>query len=65
MWTGNSLVVLPPSQLHILNKPDSELTGFWALIENIQMLHFFDRDVLENMIHFEILPRAGRRVERE
>ncbi|KJZ69767.1 hypothetical protein HIM_10850 [Hirsutella minnesotensis 3608] len=55
MWTGKPMVILPPSQLHLVNRPENELTGFWALIENIQLPYFIgDRDVIENVIHFEV-----------
>jgi hypothetical protein len=53
--TGRAVVVLPPSQLHLLNRPAAELSGFWPLIENIQLHHFIpDREVVENVIHFEV-----------
>ncbi|KAK0630991.1 cytochrome P450 [Bombardia bombarda] len=55
IWTGKAIVVVPPSALHLTNRPDSELIGFWALVENIQLPYFIpDRDVIENVIHFEV-----------
>ncbi|KAK3329996.1 cytochrome P450 [Apodospora peruviana] len=68
MWTGKAVVVLPPSQLHLVNRPESELTGFWALIENIQLPYFIpDRDVIENVIHFEVSRKdlTRRNVDRQ
>ncbi|KAK4172411.1 cytochrome P450 [Triangularia setosa] len=68
MWTGNAVVVLPPSLLHLVNAPESELTGFWALIENIQLPYFIPhRDVIENVIHFEVSRKdlTKRNVERQ
>ncbi|KAM7187065.1 Cytochrome P450 [Naviculisporaceae sp. PSN 640] len=55
-WPTNSrLVILPPSQLHsIMNKPESELSGFWALIEHLMLHHFIDIEVFDNLIHFEV-----------
>lgn len=55
MWTGKAIVVVPPSALHLTNRPDSELIAFWALCENIQLSYFIsDSDVSENVIHFEV-----------
>ncbi|KAK7741957.1 hypothetical protein SLS62_010852 [Diatrype stigma] len=55
IWTGKAVVVLPPSALHLTNRPDSELIAFWALVDNIQLPYFIpDRDVIENVIHFEV-----------
>ncbi|KAI1386129.1 cytochrome P450 [Hypoxylon trugodes] len=55
MWTGKAIVVAPISALHLTNKPDSELIGYWALVENIQLPYFIpDRNVLEHVIHFEV-----------
>ncbi|KAI9691907.1 MAG: hypothetical protein M1822_007980 [Bathelium mastoideum] len=55
IWTGKAIVVVPPSALHLTNRPDSELIAFWALVENIQLPYFIpDRDVIENVIHFEV-----------
>ncbi|KAM7191678.1 Cytochrome P450 [Rhypophila sp. PSN 637] len=68
MWTGNAIVVLPPSLLHLVNAPENELTGFWALIENIQLPYFIPyRDVIENVIHFEVSRKdlTKRNVERQ
>lgn len=55
MWTGEYVIVMPPSQLDIVNRPENEITGFWALIENIQLPYFIpDRTVIEKVIHFEV-----------
>lgn len=55
MWTGKPMIVLPPSKLHLTNRPGSELIGFWALVENLQLPYFIpDKDVIENVIHFEV-----------
>ncbi|KAK4207349.1 cytochrome P450 [Rhypophila decipiens] len=55
-WASNSrLVILPPSQLHtIMNKPESELTAFWALIEHLMLQYFIDISVFDNLIHFDV-----------
>jgi hypothetical protein len=55
IWTGKAIVVVPPSALHLTNRPDNELIAFWALVENIQLPYFLpDRDVIEKVIHFEV-----------
>ncbi|KAM7218643.1 Cytochrome P450 [Rhypophila decipiens] len=58
-WASNSrLVILPPSQLHaIMNKPESELTAFWALIEHLMLQYFIDISVFDNLIHFDVSKR--------
>ncbi|KAM7195868.1 Cytochrome P450 [Rhypophila sp. PSN 637] len=55
-WASNSrLVILPPSQLHtIMNKPESELSAFWALIEHLMLQYFIDISVFDNLIHFDV-----------
>ncbi|KAI1370089.1 cytochrome P450 [Hypoxylon crocopeplum] len=56
MWMGGAVVVLPPSQINLLNKPDSELTGFNALLDTIQLPYMVsDREVYENVIHFDVV----------
>jgi hypothetical protein len=56
MWTGGAVVVLPPSLLPLLNRPDSELSGFKALIDAIQLPYMIsDRDIYENVIHFDVV----------
>lgn len=57
MWTGGAIVVLPPSQVfNILNKPDSEVTGFNALLDTIQLPYMIsDREVYQNVIHFDVV----------
>ncbi|KAI2464676.1 cytochrome P450 [Annulohypoxylon bovei var. microspora] len=55
IWTGKAVVVVPPSALHLTNRPDNELIAFWALVENIQLPYFIpDCDVFEKVIHFEV-----------
>ncbi|KAF4633292.1 hypothetical protein G7Y89_g4832 [Cudoniella acicularis] len=59
MWTGGAVVVLPPSLLHLLNRPDSELSGFRALVETIQLPYMIsDRDIYENVIHFDVIRKT-------
>ncbi|KAJ8062110.1 hypothetical protein OCU04_008671 [Sclerotinia nivalis] len=56
MWMGTAVVVLPPSLLSLLNKPDSELSGFKALLDTIQLPYMIsDRDIYENVIHFDVV----------
>ncbi|KAH8592760.1 hypothetical protein B0O99DRAFT_689314 [Bisporella sp. PMI_857] len=56
MWTGRAVVVLPPSDLSLLNKPDGEIFGFTALLETIQLPYMTpDPDIHENVIHFDIV----------
>lgn len=56
MWMGGALVVLPPSMLHLLNKPRDELSSFDALLENAQFQYLMtDKDVWGNTIHFDIV----------
>lgn len=56
MWIGGALVVLPPSMLHLLNKPRDELSSFDALLENAQFQYLMtDKDVWSNTIHFDIV----------
>lgn len=56
MWVGGALVVLPPSMLHLLNRPRSELSSFDALLENAQFQYLMtDKDVWGNTIHFDIV----------
>jgi len=54
MWTGKAVVVMPPNRLDLVFRPESELLAFWALVENIQILYFINRDVMANAIHFEV-----------
>lgn len=55
MWTGKAVVVLPPPQIHLVNKPDNEIITFPALVDNIQLPYYIhDRVVIENVIHFEV-----------
>ncbi|KAK8931559.1 Cytochrome P450 monooxygenase gloP [Metarhizium anisopliae] len=56
MWMGGALVVLPPSMLHLLNRPRDELSSFDALLENAQFQYLMtDKDVWGNTIHFDIV----------
>ncbi|KAI0003923.1 cytochrome P450 [Xylariaceae sp. FL0662B] len=68
MWTGKAVVVLPPTQLHLVNRPDNEIIGFPALVENVQLSYFIhDREVIENAIHFEVSRKdlTLRNIERQ
>lgn len=56
MWIGGTLVVLPPSMLHLLNKSRDELSSFNALLDNAQFQYLIpDKDVWSNTIHFNIV----------
>lgn len=56
VWTGKAVVVLPPSLLHLLNMPDSEISGFNALLETVQLPYMIsDRDIYENVLHFDVI----------
>ncbi|KAF3763271.1 cytochrome P450 [Cryphonectria parasitica EP155] len=56
VWTGDAVVVLPPSMLDLLHKPDSELRSFEAQIETLGLPYMIsDRDVYMNVIHFDVV----------
>lgn len=56
LWNGGPVAVLPPSQLHLLNRPDSEVKAFDAQLETIQLPYMIsDRDVYMNVIHFDVV----------
>jgi hypothetical protein len=56
MWTGGALVVLPPSMLHLLNKPRDQMSSFDALLDNAQFQYLMtDKDIWGNTIHFDIV----------
>lgn len=56
MWIGGAVVVLPPSMLHLLNRPRDEVSSFDALLENAQFQYLMtDKDVYANTIHFDIV----------
>ncbi|KEY73815.1 hypothetical protein S7711_03114 [Stachybotrys chartarum IBT 7711] len=58
IWTGGAVVVLPPSLLHLLNRPDSELAAVPAQLASIQLPYMFkDPDIYENVIHFDAVRR--------
>lgn len=62
IWTGGAVVVLPPSLLHLLNKPDSELAAHRAQHETIQLPYMVaDREVYDNPIHFDVVRRTMSR----
>jgi hypothetical protein len=64
MWMGGAVVVLPPSMLHLLNKPRDELSSFNALLDNAQFQYLMtDKDVWANTIHFEIVRKNLARRE--
>lgn len=59
VWTGSAVVVLPPSLLHLLNRPDNELAAYRAQNETIQLPYMIsDRDVYNNPIHFEVVRKT-------
>lgn len=59
IWTGSAVVVLPPSLLHLLNRPDNELAAHRAQNETIQLPYMIaDRDVINNPIHFEVVRKT-------
>lgn len=57
MWAANgALLVLPPSMLHLLNRPRDQLSSFDALLDNAQFQYLMtDRDVYANTIHFDVV----------
>jgi hypothetical protein len=62
MWMGTAVVVLPPSLLFLLNKPDSELSGFRGLLDTIQLPYMIsDCDIYENVIHFDVVRKRFTR----
>jgi hypothetical protein len=59
VWTGSAVVVLPPSLLHLLNRPDNELAAHRAQHETIQLPYMIaDSDVYNNPIHFEVVRKT-------
>lgn len=59
IWTGSAVVVLPPSLLYLLNRPDNELAAHRAQHETIQLPYMIaDRDVYNNPIHFEVVRKT-------
>ena len=51
-----AIVVLPPSQLHLLNKAEDELIAYKAQLEVIQPRYMTRyQDIYENPIHFEVV----------
>lgn len=59
IWMGGGVVVLPPSMLHLLNRPKDELSSFGALLETIQLPYMIsDRDVYMNVIHFDVVRKS-------
>ncbi|KAI0421899.1 cytochrome P450 [Xylaria grammica] len=56
IWTWSAVVVLPPSLLDILHRPDSQLRAFDAQVETIQIPYFItDKAVTHNLIHFDVV----------
>lgn len=57
MWVGGAVIVLPPSMLSQLNRPTSEVTSFFALLENAQFQYLMtDKAVWANtQIHFDVI----------
>lgn len=51
-----AIVVLPPSQLHVWNKPEGEVTALQSQNESIQPEYTMgDKDLFDNPIHFDIV----------
>lgn len=51
-----AVVILPPSQLDLLNRSEAQLQAFGPQIENIQPhYNIGDRGLYENIIHFEVV----------
>lgn len=64
IMTGSAVVVLPPSQLHLTNRPDSEFLAFDALSENFQFQYMIgDPDIWKNVLQFEVVRRKFGREE--
>ncbi|RYP66869.1 hypothetical protein DL769_005901 [Monosporascus sp. CRB-8-3] len=62
LWTGRAVVVLPPSLLPLLNRPESELAAHRAQLDTIQLPYMMaDPDVYDNPIHFDIVRRSMSR----
>lgn len=56
IWTGGPVAVLPPSAMHVLYKPESELKAFNAQLQTIQLPYIVsDRDIYMNVIHFDVV----------
>ncbi|GAW25927.1 putative cytochrome P450 [Rosellinia necatrix] len=59
MAAGGAVLVLPPSMLHLLKKPRSEISGFNALIDGAQFRYLMtEKDVWNNPIHFDCVRRG-------
>ncbi|GAP91477.2 putative cytochrome P450 [Rosellinia necatrix] len=59
---GSTVMVLPPSQISLLTRPDRTDGGEWTnmlgLIETAQLPHVIDDpNVYQNLIHFEVVRR--------
>lgn len=68
IWTGKAVVVMPPSQLQIVNKPENQVIGYWALVDNLQLAYFIsDKQAINNVIHFEVSRKdlTQRHVQRQ
>lgn len=64
IMTGSAVVVLPPSQLQLTNRPDSEFLAFDALSENFQFQYMIgDPDIWKNVLQFEVVRRKFGREE--
>lgn len=58
LWTGRAVVVLPPSLLSLLNRPEGELAAHRGQLDSIQLPYMIaDSDVYENPIHFDVVRR--------
>ncbi|KAF2683181.1 cytochrome P450 [Lentithecium fluviatile CBS 122367] len=56
IWVSSPVTVLPPSLLHVLNKPESKVRALDAQLETIQLPYLIsDRDIYMNAIHFDVV----------
>lgn len=59
---GSTVMVLPPSQIPLLTRPDKTKDGEWTnlhgLIETIQLIYVVDNpNIYENLLHFDVVRR--------
>ena len=62
IWTGKAVVVLPPSQIPILTRPDKITGDKWTnlpgMIETVQFPYVLpDPNIYENTLHFDVVRR--------
>ncbi|KAM3148693.1 hypothetical protein ABEW05_011074 [Botrytis cinerea] len=64
MWTGGSVVVLPPSLLHLTQKVYPSMARHQAKMDHLQLPYMIsDRDVIDNLIQFDIARKKLRQAE--